>query len=466
LTASLVVLIAWGALAFGAVYPWAHLPLAAGCAALGASALWRAPAAARSRVLRMPFLWALGACLAGAVLQVVPLPSGVVTAISPAREGLLRAIDLRVAMGSGAEAFQPLTIEPTATWLGIVLFSSFLVLLAGLVAHFNREGIAGLAMPLVVLGLIVALIGIAQKALLGEDAATGMRIYGFWAPQSLLTTPFGPFVNRNHYAGWMLLALPFTLGHLLALADRGVRRVRADWRSRLLWLSSAAGGRLQIVAFAALMMGVALVMTRSRSGVACFLLAAGAAAAVALSSRRSWTFRAGTVAVLAVIVAGSFAWSDVRAQRFSPRVDDSIRLRREIWTVAAHIVRDFPAAGTGLDTFGTATLAYQTRFTDMHFGEAHNEYLQVAAEGGLLIGVPALAALAACGWQLRRRLKSSGDDRTARWLRFGAVTSLAAIALQSTVDFSLQMPGNAVLFVVLLAAALHDARRPERAPTR
>jgi O-antigen ligase len=162
------------------------------------------------------------------------------------------------------------------------------------------------------------------------------------------------------------------------------------------------------------------------------------------------------------IVAVSFAWSDVSARRFSPRVDDSIRLRREIWTVAGRIVRDFPIAGTGLNTFGIATLAYQTRFTDMHFGEAHNDYLQIAAEGGLLLGLPALAALALGAGQVRRRFAAAHDDRTTRWLRFGAATSLGAIALQSTVDFSLQMPGNAVLFVVLLAAALHRAPRRER----
>jgi O-antigen ligase len=316
-----------------------------------------------------------------------------------------------------------------------------------------------LAMPLAVLGLTMALIGIVQNALLGEDAATGMRIYGFWSPHSRLTTPFGPFVNRNHFAGWMLLTLPFTLGYLLALADRGFRRVRPDWRSRLLWLSSSEGGRLQIVAFAAMLMGVALVMTRSRSGVACFLLAAGAAALVAIYSQRSWTSRIVLVATLATIVAASFAWSDVSARRFSPRVDDSIRLRREIWAVAGRIVRDFPLTGTGVNTFGVATLAYQTRFTDMHFGEVHNDYLQVAAEGGLLLGVPALAALAFGAAQVRRRFAAAGDDRTTRWLRFGAVTSLAAIALQSAVDFSLQMPGNAVLFVVLLAAALYKAPR-------
>jgi hypothetical protein len=46
------------------------------------------------------------------------------------------------------------------------------------------------------------------------------------------------------------------------------------------------------------------------------------------------------------------------------------------------------------------------------------------------------------------------------WIRFGAATGLAAIAIQSAVEFSLQMPGNAVLFVVLCAIALHERVPP------
>ncbi len=462
---AIVLLVVWGALAFGAVYPWAHIPLAGGSVVVGAAALWMASPALRWSVVRMPLVGALGACMAAVLLQVVPLPAALTDTLSPARDALLRTIDLRIATGASGSAYPPLTIDTAATWHGLLLLASFAILLAGLIAYFSRRGILQLAMPIVMFGLLMALIGIVQKAVLGEDAATGMRIYGLWAPKVRLTTPFGPFVNRNHYAGWMLLALPFTLGYLLALADRGFRRVRPDWRSRLLWLSSAEGGRLQIVAFAAMLMGAALVMTRSRSGVACFVLAAGAASVVAIFGERSWKARAALVAVLAAIVAASFAWSDVNARRFSPRVDDSIRLRRAIWAVAAQITRDFPVTGTGLNTFGIATLAYQTRFTDMHFGEAHNEYLQIAAEGGLLLAVPAFAALAFAVSELRRRFVESDADRTTRWLRFGAATALGAIALQSTVDFSLQMPGNALLFVVLLAAALHRAPTRERPPS-
>jgi len=146
------------------------------------------------------------------------------------------------------------------------------------------------------------------------------------------------------------------------------------------------------------------------------------------------------------------------SDRFALRVDDSIRLRREIWGVTARIIHDFPLTGTGLNTFGIATLAYQVAHTDMHFAEAHNDYLQLAAEGGVLLTAPALVALVFTTRAVWRRFAAHDSRGGSFWPRLGAVTGLIAIALQSFVDFSLQMPGTAVLFVVFLAVALHQPR--------
>ncbi len=69
---------------------------------------------------------------------------------------------------------------------------------------------------------------------------------------------------------------------------------------------------------------------------------------------------------------------------------------------------------------------------------------------------------------VRRRVFNGQDDEVTGWLRIGAVAGLAGIAAQSLVEFSLQMPGNTVLFVVLLAIALHRGRgtRESKEPSR
>ena len=457
--AATVLLTAWGVFAFGAVYPWAYLPLAAAAALLGI-VLWK-QTTNRAQGLPRPILLGLGGIAAGATLQLIPLPAAVRTVLSPSADLVLRTIDLSFAASAatGGPLVHALSIDPSATWRGLLLLASFTLFLAGLVPFFGRYGVRSIVAPLVTLGVAVAIIAIAQKALLGDGAATGMRIYGFWKPRYMLTTPFGPFVNRNHFAGWMLLVLPFTAACLLGAAEQGVFNRRGGWRERLLWLSTPRGGQLQLTALAVLVMGLSLVMSQSRSGALCFAIAMAVAALAAARRLRSKTMRLGIAGALMLVVVLSVVWSDVRiSDRFAFRVDDSIRLRRDIWSVTAQIIRDFPLTGTGLNTFGIATLAYQVVHLDMHFAEAHNDYLQLAAEGGVLVTAPALVALVVTARTIWRRFAERDSRGGSFWPRLGAVTGMIAIALQSLVDFSLQMPGTALLFVVFLAMALHQPR--------
>ena len=457
--AATVLLATWGVLAFGAVYDWAYLPLAASAAILGL-VLWKRTTNAPQGLPR-PILLSLGAVAGGAVVQLIPLPAGVRAGISPSTDTLLRTIDLAfaAAAASGTPLLHPLSIDPAATWRGLLLLASFTVLLAGLVPFLGRYGVRPLIVPVVALGVAVAVIGIVQKALLGDGAATGMRIYGFWKPRYMLTTPFGPFVNRNHFAGWMLLVLPFAVACFLGAAEHGIFNRRGGWRERLLWLSSPRGGQLQLSGLAVLVMGLSLVMSQSRSGAICLAIAMAAAVIAGAHRHRSKAARLALVGALSLLLLLSVVWSDVRvSERFALRVDDSIRLRQDIWSVTARMIRDFPLTGTGLNTFATATLAYQVSHLDMHFAEAHNDYLQLAAEGGVLLSAPALAAMVFTLAVIWRRFSDGRSGSDSFWPRLGAVTGLMAVALQSLVDFSLQMPGTAVLFVVFLAVALHRPR--------
>jgi O-antigen ligase len=159
-------------------------------------------------------------------------------------------------------------------------------------------------------------------------------------------------------------------------------------------------------------------------------------------------------ALLAIIVV---AWSgpEVLASRFAAGDWGEFNNRRGAWTDAWSVIRDFPLSGTGLNTYWAAALFYQRHDLDYFFAQAHNDFFQVAAEGGLLLIVPAIVCI---GIFVRNVAGTMHDGRgsMAWWLRAGAVTSLLAIACQETVEFSLQMPANAVLFTIVCAIALHN----------
>src|SRR5260221_525548 len=84
---------------------------------------------------------------------------------------------------------------------------AFGTLTLGLARLLNRTSVRTVAGAIVVVGYGLAFVGIIVRA------GVHGRVYGFWAPE-MGGNPFGPFVNRNHFAGWMLMALPVALGLL------------------------------------------------------------------------------------------------------------------------------------------------------------------------------------------------------------------------------------------------------------
>jgi hypothetical protein len=82
-----------------------------------------------------------------------------------------------------------------------------------------------------------------------------------------------------------------------------------------------------------------------------------------------------------------------------------------------------------------------------------------------LIGLPALAVVGFFVLETGRRLREPGDDSVIEWLRLGSSVGLLVVAAQETVDFSLQIPGNAALFAVLAAMAVHHPPRKRAGAT-
>jgi O-antigen ligase len=463
LAAAAVLLVAWGALAFGAVYSWAYLPLLVGCALVGALGTFAVRHAVISRAMRQ-FSLALLAVIAAASIQLLPLPQSVLRTVSPGADRFLQTYDLSYSWGGSASADagaaaprHPLSIAPRRTATGLALLAGLTLFLVGTTRALSRANVRAVAYALVGFGALLAVIGIGQKAMLGDHAYGGMLIYGFWAPENNLSTPFGPYVNKNHFAGWMLMAIPLSIGLGLGAATEAQRQFRrGGWRGALLWLSSPDGGRVQLVLLGVALMAASLLMTRSRSGVACFIVSIVMFSAAA--GRRARSAKVGLIALGALgtlfLTVFALAGHDFAA-RIVNRMD-AMELRKNIWTDSARIIRDFPVAGTGLNTFGTAMIGYQTSQMDQHFQEAHNDYLQLLVEGGVLIAIPVVIALFFLLRAVRERFASRDDDPQMYWLRAGAVIGLLTIGVQAFVEFSLQMPGNAVLFVVLLAIALHE----------
>jgi hypothetical protein len=440
--ATTLLLVAWGALAFGAVYPWAFTPLFVGSAAAGGAAFLQRSGKGKTDM----FLAAALALLVAAIgLQLVPVSVGNIRWISPETDVVLR----RYAVGypASSDAY-PLSIAPRATMLGLAAAGALSVFLLGLARALTRDDTFHIARGVSILGVILAIAGIAQKAMWNG------KIYGFWTPLQAGDS-FGPFVNRNHFAGWMLMALPFALGYFGARVARGMRQVKPGWRNRLVWFSSADASETILIGFAVLLMALALTLTMSRSGMVGLLAALVVSGWFIARRQATGSRRAFVVGYLIFVALAAAGWTgfDRIAARFAANGTADIGGRFGIWGDTWRLAGRFPLVGTGLNTYGAATIFYQTVEPTIHFVEAHNDYLQLLAEGGALVCIPAALVIFAFARTVFRRFRELSAGSSDYWIRIGAVTGIVAVALQEVSEFSLQMPGNAVLFVVLLAVA-------------
>ena len=448
----LMATLAWGVLAFGAVYPWAYWPLALAAAGLGVWGLAVTNAWHDGRVRSVARV--LGAVAIAIVVQILAIPTTWVARWSPGVDRFFTHYEI----GYRAGTHQSLSIAPEHTTVALLLFLAFAVLLLGLMRGIRLISFEWLAANLIALGVALALVAVVQAALINKDDPL---VYGFWRPE-YGASPFGPFINKNHFAGWMVMLLPIALSYIVAMIAKAKRPHHLDSMGTLRWALAVDSGRLVLVAVSLLIMIMAVVLTGSRSGMV------SAALALAVLGVLLWTRpetraarRLMTGGVLA-LGGGAVLWAGLATtlSRFGG-AGSAFSGRWGAWQDTAHIVRDFLAFGTGIGTYGRAMLVYQTVDRTSIYAQAHNDYLQLLAEGGLLVAVPAVIAVAVIIKTIWRRLRSADDDTLTRWLRAGAVAGLVGITAQSIVEFSLQMPGNTVMFVVLLSLALH---RPHRTP--
>jgi O-antigen ligase len=200
----------------------------------------------------------------------------------------------------------------------------------------------------------------------------------------------------------------------------------------------------------------ALLASLSRSG----LLGAATGLLVMLGLGRRRMSKASAAWILGAVVASiaaATAYANVSAiagrlgEAMSTQLGGRVLVWRETWPM----VRDFPATGIGVGAFERGMSLYQQSTRLLFFNHAHNEYLQILVEGGLLLAIPVAVGIAAVILEAGVRLKA--DRSPAFWLRVGATSSLCAVAVQSVWDTGLRMPANAVLFAIAAAMTTYDS---------
>jgi O-antigen ligase len=252
---------------------------------------------------------------------------------------------------------------------------------------------------------------------------------------------YGPYVNHNHYAGLMEMLTPIPLVFAFSKYASGRKR----------WLAAAA----------AAFMGATIFLSGSRGGMAAFALQVAVFFWFLFRERT----RSGVVLALAgflLIVLASVAWiggSEVSNRISTLTVGNRSELgsdiRLAIYRDSLRMCASRPVLGWGLATFPDVYPQFRSFYTNSFINRAHNDYLQLLTETGILGFAVGLWFLVAVLRPAVRKARTwSGDVNGA--VALAAVLGIFGIVIHSFVDSNLQIPANAMLFYLLCSMAAMD----------
>jgi len=256
--------------------------------------------------------------------------------------------------------------------------------------------------------------------------------------------PFGPYVNRNHFAGFAEMVIP------VALVPLVLGKVRRE--------------RLFLVALFAMVPIVALLLSASRGGIVSFAVQMLLLFVLLLIRRiRSRFVIAGGVVVLCAAMFVSWIGVQQVLSRFAgiETLEVSAGKRSAMRQGTWRLFLDHPLLGTGLGTFEIVFPPYDSVFDGKIANHAHNDYLEVLAETGMVGGLCCLWFLWVVLLQSLKGMAELGESFGSA-LNLAGLVACSGILVHSLVDFNLRIPANALLFFV--SAHLAALRLPPGVP--
>lgn len=314
----------------------------------------------------------------------------------------------------------------------------------------TRRDLSVLAWFLMLFCFGVSLFGILQHF------TSGGQIY--WLTKITTNTEFfGPFVNRNHFAGFVELTLPVGLG---LLVFRGL-----------------APDLIPLVTVLSLVPVSAVILSGSRGGILCLVFEICVLALLVRGRKSEERPNLAVVGIVATAAVALIVWvgAERAIQRFSEVAKGDVNTDRRIsmFRGAAGMFVEHPFKGSGLGTMVAAYPRHETLYDGLVVEHVHDDYIELIAETGILGGICGLAFL----WLLFHESRQGFESKQgsfSRGLHAGAIAALSGLLLHSFLDFNLHIPSNAMLFLLQACIASsppllsdsHRIRRPVRMEQR
>jgi len=384
------VLAAFAVLAHGAVEPWSEAVLEIGAAVLLLAWSWMATTNSEMKLVWNPLLWPLiGFWIVGA---------------------------LQLVTGTTAVSF--------LTRIELLKFSALLALFFLCVQTYRtRSHWRNFVWFLLILGFAVSLFAILQHFTFNGKL--------YWLRELQYGgVPFGPFVNRNHFAGLAELLIPPGLAILILGGERR--------------------DQLPLITLFTLLPIGALFLSASRGGIISFVAEVGFFIILIIARRREKKVlvAAALIFTLAVILV---SWLGIGAalDRFATykKLETSEGRRVEMLHDSLRIFHDHRVMGTGLGTLQEVFPPYETFYDGLVVNHSHNDYAEALAETGAIGGLCGLVFLVLLFWTAWKILSLEGDPRSFAY-HAGALVACLGLLVHAGVDFNFHIPSNALIFLL------------------
>ncbi|NIM26762.1 MAG: hypothetical protein GTO67_04520 [Gammaproteobacteria bacterium] len=290
------------------------------------------------------------------------------------------------------------------------------------------------------------------------EAVYGLLVYfsddqlGLWNPGHAQVTISGTYVNQNHFAGLLEMAIPAAMGLYMSLPRESEIRTGARGIARMIFgfLQSPRG----MVAFCILVMAAALILTNSRGGIGALAIGITVAIAIAVLRKgaRASELRVGVLVVTAAVIGILWLGSGEIYERLQSTGLSS--QRGELRELSYRMIGDNAVVGTGVGTYRWVFPTYKDgRFGTYFYDHAHNDFLETLGEQGVLGFALLLSALTLIFLYLIRAFWKRHDPLS-RGALFAAIAGCTSLMVHGLVDFNLQIPANASYFFALLGVGM------------
>lgn len=389
------VLVAFAVLAHGAVEPWSEAVLEIGAAVLLLGWVAKELKNGELKLIWNPLLWPLLGFWLVAALQLI---FGITAVPFLTRIELLKYSALLALFFLSVQAYR--TRDQWRNYVWFLLSLGFAVSLFAILQHFTFNG----------------------------------KLY--WVRELQYGgIPFGPYVNRNHFAGLMELLIPQGLAIQILGAERR--------------------DQLPLVTLFTLLPIGAVFLSASRGGIISFV-AELAFLTILLVARRREKKVLGAAALILTLAALLVSWLGIGAalDRFATykKLETSEGRRVEMLHDSLRIFQDHRIWGTGLGTLQEVFPLYETAYDGLVVNHSHNDYAEALAETGAIGGICGLVFLVILFWRSWKILNAEGDPRSFAY-HAGALVACLGLLVHAGVDFNFHIPSNALIFLLQSALA-------------